>query len=130
MEGDSLMVMLEMAMTAVVGYLGSLAGKATEGAAGEMGKRVYDSIVAKLTKDKDLKAQDTLKQLSAQPSDEASQKALIEVLQQKMQDPNFVADLEKSMQPQPIVNSTFQQTINGPVEKVVNFNEVHGSVSF
>jgi hypothetical protein len=124
------MAVLEMAVSAAVGYLGSLLGKVTEGTAGEVGKKIYESIASKFTKDQDSSAQETLKQLAEKPSDLALQKALTTVLQEKLQDPAFAIELTELLQPKTIANQAIQQTFNAPVEKVVNVQEMTGTISF
>ena len=124
------MAVLEIAVSAAVGYLGALLGKVTEGTAGEFGKQIYQSIASKFSKDKDLSAQKTLKQLSENPSDEGLQKALTTVLQKKLQDPDFAIELTELLQAKTIANQAIQQTFNAPVEKVVNVQEMTGTISF
>ena len=124
------MAVLEIAVSAAVGYLGSLLGKVTEGTAGEFGKQIYQSIASKFSKDKDSSAQKTLKQLSENPSDEGLQKTLTTVLQKKLQDPDFAIELTELLQAKTIANQAIQQTFNAPVEKVVNVQEMRGTISF
>ena len=124
------MAVLEMAVSAAVGYLGALLGKVTEGTAGEVGKKIYQSIASKFSKDRDLSAQETLKQLSENPSDEGLQKALTTVLQKKLQDPDFAIELTELLKTKTIANQAIQQTFNAPVEKVVNVQEMTGTISF
>jgi hypothetical protein len=124
------MAVLEMAVSAAVGYLGSLLGKVTEGTAGEVGKKIYESIASKFTKDQDSSAQETLKQLAEKPSDEGLQKALTTVLQEKLQDPAFTIELTELLQSKTIANQAIQQTFNAPVEKVVIVHEMTGTISF
>lgn len=124
------MAVLEIAVSAAVGYLGSLLGKVTEGTAGEVGKQIYQSIASKFSKDKDLSAQETLKELSENPSDLALQKALTTVLQKKLQDPDFAIELTELLQAKTIANQAIQQTFNAPVEKVVTVQEMRGTISF
>ena len=106
------MAVLEMAVSAAVGYLGALLGKVTEGTAGEVGKKIYQSIASKFSKDKDSSAQETLKQLAEKPSDEGLQKALTTVLQEKLQDPAFAIELTELLQAKTIANQAIQQTFN------------------
>jgi hypothetical protein len=129
-SGGISMAVIEIAVSAVIGYLGSVLGKVTEGAAGEVGKQVYQAIASKFTKDQDKLAQETLKQLAAKPSDSGLQKDLTAVLQQKMQDVGFAAELEGLTRQQAIANQAIQQTFNAPVAKVVNVQEMTGTISF
>jgi hypothetical protein len=124
------MAVIEMAVSAMAGYLGSVLGKVTEGAAGEVGKQVYQAIVSKFTKDQDKLAQATLQQLAVKPSDSGLQRDLTTVLQQKMQDVGFAAELEGLVGQQTIANQAIQQTFNAPVAKVVNVQEMNGTISF
>jgi hypothetical protein len=124
------MAVVEMAVSALAGYLGSFVGKVTEGTAGEVGKQIYQAIASKFTKDQDKSAQEALKQLEARPSDPELQKDLMTVLEGKMQDVGFVAELKRLTSQQAIANQAIQQTFNAPVAKVVNVQEMNGTISF
>ena len=123
------MAVLEIAVSAAVGYLGSLLGKVTEGTAGEFGKQIYQSIASKFSKDKDSSAQETLKQLSENPSDEGLQKALTTVLQKKLQDPDFAIELTELLQAKTSAGQVNNQTFMSDVDKVINIHEFHGTIS-
>ena len=61
------MAVLEIAVSAAVGYLGALLGKVTEGTAGEVGKQIYQSIASKFTKGKDSSEQKSRKCVERSP---------------------------------------------------------------
>jgi predicted membrane chloride channel (bestrophin family) len=103
-------------------------------AAWQMAASLYQAIRRKFTKDQDAYAQQTLQRLEEQPTNEARQAALADVLNEKVQaDPSFAQELKRLVQ-----ETTQTQGINqfltqvygqAQVEKLVNIGQT-GTAQF
>ncbi len=133
--------MIDPMTTAAVALLAPYLAKAGEevaqkvgDAAWQMAASLYQAIRRKFTKDQDAYAQQTLQRLKEQPTNEARQAALADVLNEKVQaDPSFAQELKQLVQ-----DTTQTQGINqfltqvygqAQVEKIVNIGQT-GTAQF
>ena len=103
-------------------------------AAWNMAASLYHAIKQKFTADQDAYAQQTLQRLEEQPTNEARQAALADVLHEKAQaDPSFAQELKRLVQ-----DTTQTQGINqfltqvydhAQVNKIVNIGQI-GTAEF
>ncbi len=103
-------------------------------AAWQMAASLYQAIRRKFTKDQDAYAQQTLQRLEEQPTNEARQAALADVLNEKVQaDPSFAQELkglvQDTTQTQGINQFLTQVYGNAQVEKIVNIGQT-GTAQF
>jgi hypothetical protein len=99
-----------------------------------MAASLYQAIHHKFTKDQDVYAQQTLKRLEEQPTNEARQAALTDVLNDKIQaDPTFAQDLKQlvqnTSQTQGITQFLTQVYDHGQIDKIINIGQL-GSAQF
>lgn len=114
--------------------------KVAEGAAQEVGKNswekvkgIYQAICQKFARDKDDYAQQTLKRLEEKPTEKRRQEALEAILEEKLDDSDFAAQLAElvkdTTQGQPVSQFVTQVFGHGRVGKVANIGSVEGSVT-
>lgn len=118
--------------TTVAALLGPYLAKAGEGFGKKAGEAAWDKVVAlyqairhKFAADKDEKAQETLRRLEEQPTDEKRQEALVEVLTDKAQaNPAFAQELQRLVQvitqDETITQFLTQVYDMGRVKKIIN----------
>lgn len=121
-------------LTPYLAKVGEEVAKQAGDAVWNMAESLYHMIRRKFTTDQDTYAQQTLQRLQEQPTNEARQAALADVLNEKIQaDPSFAQELRQLVQ-----NTTQAQGINqfltqvygnAQVNKIVNIGQT-GTAQF
>ncbi len=100
----------------------------------EMATSLYHAIKQKFTRDQDSYAQQTLQRLEEQPTNEARQIALADILNEKIQaDPSFAQELkqlvQKTTQTQGVTQFLTQVYDQAQVNKIINIGQL-GTAQF